>query len=53
MLAHIVGVPVEEALPWLIPMGGLSFWGALALVRSYASAHWRASSRPDTRRKVA
>jgi hypothetical protein len=40
MLAHIVGVPVEESLPWLAPVGGLSVAGALVLVRASVSERW-------------
>lgn len=42
MLAHIVGVPVEESLPWLAPVGGLSLAGALALARTYVLQRWSA-----------
>ena len=40
MLAHIVGVPVEESLPWMAPLGGLSLAGAIALARSYLAELW-------------
>lgn len=30
MLAHIAGIPVEESLPWLVPIGGLGLAGAVA-----------------------
>ncbi len=50
MLAHIVGLPVEEALPWMLPLGGLSIAGAVALARSYASAHWRRDRRTAANR---
>jgi hypothetical protein len=42
MLAHIVGVPVEESLPWLVPVGGLSVAGAVAFARTYISDRWSA-----------
>jgi hypothetical protein len=42
MLAHIVGVPVEESLPWLAPVGGLSVVGAVAFARTYISGRWSA-----------
>lgn len=41
-LAHIVGVPIEESLPWLAPMGGLTVAGAVALARSYIAGRWTA-----------
>lgn len=53
MLAHIVGVPVEEALPWMVPLGGLGFAGAVALARSYASSRWRRSRRLGVERGLA
>lgn len=45
MLAHIVGVPIEEALPWMVPIGGLSLAGTLALMRSYAFGERRRERR--------
>lgn len=42
MLAHIVGVPVEESLPWLMPVGGLSVAGAVAFARGYLGERWSA-----------
>jgi hypothetical protein len=30
MVAHIAGVPVEESLPWLLPLGSLGVAGAAA-----------------------
>lgn len=42
MLAHIVGVPLEESLPWLAPLGGLSVAGAVAFARTYLSGRWSA-----------
>ncbi|MET0305987.1 MAG: hypothetical protein ABW196_07135 [Solirubrobacterales bacterium] len=53
MLAHIVGVPLEEALVWTVPVGGLGLGCAFALARSYASAHWRRGRRPVGDRGVA
>lgn len=52
MLAHIVGVPVEEALPWMIPLMGLAFGSAVALARSFATTHWRKVHRSRARRGV-
>jgi hypothetical protein len=51
MLAHIVGIPVEEALIWAVPVAGLGL-GGLARAKAYASTRWR-RARPDTRRGVA
>jgi hypothetical protein len=45
MLAHIVGVPVEESLPWLAPVGGLSVAGVLVLARTYVAERWSAIRR--------
>jgi hypothetical protein len=42
MLAHIVGVPVEESLPWIVPVGGLGVAGALVLARTYVADRWSA-----------
>lgn len=33
MAAHIVGIPVEETLAWLMPLGGLGIAGLVALAR--------------------
>jgi hypothetical protein len=35
MLAHVAGIPVEESLPWLVPMGGFTFAALLTFVRSH------------------
>lgn len=43
MLAHIVGLPLEESLPWLAPAGGLSLAGVVALARTYVSGRWSAA----------
>jgi hypothetical protein len=53
MLAHIVGVPVEEALPWMVPVGGLGLGAAFALARSYAFARWRRDRRTAAQRGMA
>ena len=45
MLAHIVGVPVEESLPWIAPVGGLSVAGVLVLARTYVAERWSAIRR--------
>jgi hypothetical protein len=45
MLAHIVGVPVEESLPWIAPVGGLGAVGALVVVRTYVADRWSALRR--------
>lgn len=42
MFAHIVGVPLEESLPWLAPVGGLSVAGTVAFARTYLSGRWSA-----------
>jgi hypothetical protein len=34
MFAHIAGVPVEESLPWLVPLGGFGCAGLLAFARA-------------------
>jgi len=34
MAAHIVGIPVEETLPWLMPLGGLGLAGLVAFARA-------------------
>ncbi len=49
MLAHIVGVPVEEALPWMVPLVGLTFSGAVALARSCTATRWRKAHRTSAR----
>jgi hypothetical protein len=36
MVAHIGGVPIEESLPWLIPIGGLGIAGSIAWARERA-----------------
>jgi hypothetical protein len=39
MLAHVAGIPVEESLPWLVPMGGFTFAALLTFVRAHLP--WR------------
>ncbi len=35
MLAHVAGIPVEESLPWLVPVGGFTSAALLTFVRSH------------------
>jgi hypothetical protein len=47
MFAHISGVPVEESLPWLVPIGGLGIAGSLAWARERTrAARQRFASEP-------
>lgn len=41
--AHVAGVPVEEMLPWVVPLGAFGFAGAAAWGRE----HLRISRRRD------
>jgi hypothetical protein len=34
-LAHVAGIPVEELLPWVIPIGGFGLAGAAAWGRDH------------------
>lgn len=34
-LAHVAGVPVEELLPWVIPVGAFGLAGAAAWSRDH------------------
>jgi hypothetical protein len=36
MFAHIAGIPVEESLPWLVPISGLGVAGIIAWARAKA-----------------
>jgi hypothetical protein len=36
VLAHIAGVPVEEMLPWAVPLGGFGIAGIAAWGRGWA-----------------
>jgi hypothetical protein len=48
MLAHIAGIPVEESLPWLVPIGGLGLAAAAAWGRGQArSIRRRFASRAE------
>ena len=35
MLAHVAGIPVEESLPWLVPVGGFTSAAVIAFVRAH------------------
>jgi hypothetical protein len=38
MVAHIAGVPIEEALLWLIPLGSVGVAGLRSLLRDGVEA---------------
>lgn len=33
MVAHVAGVPIEESLPWLMPVAGFGISGLIAALR--------------------
>jgi hypothetical protein len=39
MFAHVAGIPVEESLPWLVPLGGFTSAAVIAFVRAHLP--WR------------
>jgi len=45
MLAHVAGIPVEESLPWLVPVGGFTSAALLAFVRSHLPRRSRREGR--------
>jgi len=45
MLAHLAGIPVEESLPWLVPVGGFTSAALAAFVRSHLPRRMRGAGR--------
>jgi hypothetical protein len=49
MFAHIGGIPVEESLSWLVPIGSIGLAGSLAWVREHTRSARRHISVPGKR----
>lgn len=45
MLAHISGIPVEESLPWLVPVGGFTSAALVSFVRTRLPRRFRGTGR--------
>ena len=45
MIAHIAGAPIEESLPWLVPVGSFGLVGIAALLRDGAERAGRTAVR--------
>lgn len=45
MLAHVAGIPVEESLPWLVPVGGFTSAALVTFVRSHLPRRSRGATR--------
>jgi len=49
-LAHVAGLPVEELLPWVVPLGGFGLAGAAAWGRDHLRVPGRRNPRKSDRR---
>jgi len=50
-LAHVAGVPVEELLPWVVPLGGFGLVSAAAWGRDLLRVPRRRTPRRSDRRE--
>jgi hypothetical protein len=51
-LAHVAGVPVEELLPWLVPLSGFGLAGAAAWSRDHLRVPRRRANAVGSERAV-